>query len=370
MCQSSNHRRSIFCILPPHVLRKIAQNGTAAQRELALRTLSIDHTFRTLRAIRLAVPVTGTASIMSVTPNSAVPGGKPNRTILDAAKLTDLSSARVKLVRQEGEGKSQDEAVNEAYDGLGDTYDFYWQMLQRNSIDGNGMPLNAYVHYDQDLDNAFWDGQEMVFGDGDGQFFNRFTLSVDVIGHELTHGVTENEAQLIYHGQSGALNESLSDVFGCLIKQYGNNGRTKQSAAEANWLIGEGLFTKNVKGTALRSMKEPGTAFNDPILGKDPQPDHMRNYDPTSEDNGGVHINSGIPNKAFYLVAIGIGGFAGDKAGRIWYETMRDPRLRADANFTEFAGLTYSAAERLYPGGEERQIVKEAWEQVGVSIPS
>ncbi len=304
---------------------------------------------------------------MATTSAAILPNGKPNRTIFDAQNQTDF--ARAAVVRREGEAKSKDVTVNEAYNGLGDTYDFYWEMLQRNSIDGKGIPLLAYVHYDQDLDNAFWDGQEMVFGDGDAQFFNRFTIAVDIIAHELTHGVTEKEAQLIYQDESGALNESLSDVFGSLVKQYGSGGKTKQDAGKADWLIGKGLFTGNVKGVALRSMKEPGTAFDDPTLGKDPQPDHMKNYNPTSGDNGGVHINSGIPNKAFYLVAVGIGGYAGDKAGRIWYETLRDPRLRADATFVEFALLTYAAAGRLYPGGSERDIVRDAWAQVGIVIP-
>ena len=204
--------------------------------------------------------------------------------------------------------------MDEAYDGLGDTYDFYQVMLQRNSIDDRGMPLNGTVHYGRKMDNAFWDGQRMNFGDGDGVLFHRFTISKDIIGHELTHGVTEAEAQLIYQGQPGALNESISDVFGSLVKQYVNG---RQGADQADWLIGQGLLAENVHGVALRSMKDSGSAFDDPNLGKDTQPGHMDNYVHTNEDNGGVHTNSGIPNKAFYLVAHGIGGYAGEKAGPI-----------------------------------------------------
>ncbi|SQI22331.1 Extracellular minor metalloprotease precursor [Salmonella enterica subsp. arizonae] len=135
----------------------------------------------------------------------------------------------------------------------------------------------------------------MVFGDGDGEIFNRFTSSIDVVAHELTHGVTETEAGLIYFGQSGALNESLSDVFGSLVKQF----HLQQTAGQADWIIGEGLLAKGINGKGLRSMAAPGTAYDDPLLGKDPQPAHMQNFIKTREDNGGVHLNSGIPNRAF-----------------------------------------------------------------------
>ena len=164
--------------------------------------------------------------------------------------------------------------ADEAYDGLGATFNFYLQVMHRVSIDGQGLPLNATVHYDNAYDNAFWNGEQMVFGDGDGKLFNRFTISLDVIGHELTHGVTGSTAKLVYMGQPGALNESISDVFGSMIKQYKNN----QAAADADWLIGAGLLTNQVNGKALRSMSAPGTAYNDPILGRDPQPDNMSKY--------------------------------------------------------------------------------------------
>src|SRR5262249_7285524 len=199
------------------------------------------------------------------------------------------------LVRSEGQGASGDQEVDEAYDGLGATFDFYLKNYQRNSIDDHGMPLIATVHYDDKFQNAFWDGHQMVFGDGDGTIFSRFTISLDVIGHELTHGVTGSEVNLTYTGQSGALNESISDVFGSLVKQYA----LKQTASEADWLIGAGLQT--FKDQALRSMKAPGTAYDNAILRKDPQPADMQHYVHTAQDNGGVHINSGIPNHAFYL---------------------------------------------------------------------
>ncbi|MCU1474281.1 M4 family metallopeptidase, partial [Amnibacterium sp.] len=172
-------------------------------------------------------------------------------------------------------------------------------------------------------------------------------------------------ADLAYKNQSGALNESISDVFGSLVKQYA----LRQSAAEADWLIGAGLLAKGVNGVALRSMKAPGTAYDDPQLGgKDPQPAHVKDYVRTTGDNGGVHTNSGIPNHAFSLAALGLGGNSWDKAGHVWYATLTGGDLRTSATFEEFASLTAQTAAKLY-GSAEQQAVTDAWSQVGVDIP-
>ena len=282
------------------------------------------------------------------------------RTIFDAKQEFRLPGI---VSRLEGGPISTDVSVNEAYDGLGATFELFFKHFHRNSIDDAGLPLNATVHFDQDYDNAFWNGQQMVFGDGDGTLFNRFTISVDVIGHELTHGVTEMEAGLIYHGQSGALNESMSDVFGSLVKQY----KLNQTADKADWLIGAELLVPGPGRTALRSMKAPGTAYNDAVLGKDPQPAKMKDYDHRVTDNGGVHINSGIPNHAFYLVAIELGGFSWERAGRIWYESLLDARLKPNASFRAFAKLTKSNSDKIFGiGSAESKAVTSAWKDVGV----
>src|SRR5438034_8636806 len=326
MCQKF-HRHSIFCILPPHILREIAKNSDdKKQREQALNTLGLDQTARTNRINEQFMAMNVARPLMTATPTA-------QRSIYTAGNGTDLPG---RLVRAEGGTASKDVEADEAYDGLGATFNFYLQVMHRVSIDGQGLPLNATVHYDNAYDNAFWNGEQMVFGDGDGKLFNRFTISLDVIGHELTHGVTGSEVGLVYMGQSGALNESISDVFGSLIKQY----VLKQTADKADWLIGAGLLASGVKGVALRSMKAPGTAFDDPVLGKDDQPANMKDYVQTSDDNGGVHTNSGIPNHAFYLCAVAIGGYAWDKTGKIWYETIRDPSLRNTATFAQFAAAT------------------------------
>jgi Zn-dependent metalloprotease len=279
--------------------------------------------------------------------------------VYDAGHGTRLPGT---LVRSEGDPDSSDAGVNEAYDGAGATYDLYSDAYGRNSIDDRGMRIDSSVHYGDQYDNAFWDGAQMVYGDGDGDLFERFTISVDVIGHELTHGVTDKEAALEYHDQPGALNESFSDVFGSLVKQRARN----QTAADADWIIGEGLFTSKVRGVGLRSLKAPGSAYADPVLGNDPQPAHMSNYDSSPDDNGGVHVNSGIPNHAFYLAAVAIGGFAWEKAGRIWYVALTE-RLRPQSEFADAARATASVAGDLYgAGGAEQNAVVAAWREVGL----
>jgi Zn-dependent metalloprotease len=355
MYQRPTHRHAIFCILPPHILRAIAQNGRPQQRARALQTMATDNTFRSLRAgLHPQMPTARRRSRLQAME------AQNQRTIYDAHNTQTLPGD---VVRTEGAPPTSDAAVDEAYDGLGATFDFYWEAYERNSIDDEGVPLDATVHFGQAYNNAFFNGERMVFGDGDGEIFNRFTIALDVIGHELTHGVTADEAQLVYHFQPGALNESVSDVFGCLVKQY----KLKQTADHADWLIGAGLFTASVKGVALRSMKAPGSAYDDPVLGKDPQPANMTNYVRTYEDNGGVHINSGIPNHAFYLIATQIGGFTWEGAGRIWYETLRDPQLRPSAGFKRFAQLTVAQAGKLF-GAEspEQKAVLNGWNQVGI----
>ena len=348
------HRCTVNCIVPPHILLKLLESKDRKLREVALNTLLASTQIRAKR------------DILSLLPNPASAGEK-RRTIFDA-KNAEPDPPQGVRVRGEGDPPVADATVNEAYDGLGTTYDFYKQVLSRNSIDGNGSRLDAVVHYGEGFNNAFWNGQMMVFGDGDQDLFINFAKSLDVIGHELTHGVTENTASLVYHKQPGALNESISDVFGSLVKQWS----LKQDAASADWLIGAEIFTPGLEGDALRSLKAPGTAYDNPLIGKDPQPANMENYqnlpDNRFGDNGGVHINSGIPNHAFYVAAVAIGGNAWDAAGHIWYETLTR-NTGPQAKFQDFADATVGVAGRLYgPSSAEQVAVREAWREVGIQV--
>ncbi|GAA3395811.1 M4 family metallopeptidase [Streptomyces roseoviridis] len=343
----------VFCsIVPPHLLERLAQSDNPAFAAAARRTLAVDAAQRAARA--QAAPAAPEA------PAGEAADG-PRRTVYDARNGTELPGVKV---RGEGEPAGRDATVNRAYAGLGATFELFLKVYGRRSIDGAGMPLLATVHYDRKYDNAFWNGEQMVFGDGDGELFLDFTIPVDVIGHELAHGFTQHTANLAYYGQSGALNESVSDVFGVLVKQYALG----QTADQADWLIGAGLLGPAVdKGTALRSMKAPGTAYDDDVLGKDPQPATMEDYVRTGSDNGGVHINSGIPNHAFYLLATELGGAAWERAGRIWYDVMTGGTLSEDTRFSEFARATVASARRLFgDGGDEVEAVLKAWSVVGV----
>jgi Zn-dependent metalloprotease len=337
--------------------KNIVEKGTEAQRQKAMNSVILAEQVRAERTVMAQM----TALVRAVTVDDK------ERNIFSANNGSSLPGT---LVRAEGDAPTGDPAADEAYDGSGATYDLFKDVYDRNSIDNSGMRLDSTVHYRVGYDNAFWNGQQMVYGDGDEdlpenqRLFNRFTIALDIIGHELTHGVTQFEANLVYRDQPGALNESFSDVFGSLVKQRLRN----QAANEADWIIGEGLFTPNVNGVGIRSMKAPGTAYDDPVLGKDPQPAHMSDYQDVDYDNGGVHINSGIPNHAFYATAMEMGGYAWEKAGSIWYITLQD-RLNSTSVFNDAAQHTYLVAGELYGSGSlEQQAVRAGWQAVGISV--
>ncbi|GAB2638602.1 M4 family metallopeptidase [Gordonia jinhuaensis] len=347
-----NHN-SIHCILPPDLLQSVARDASEAQAKAILRTLEIDHSFRLTRAeVSARRAVSG--------PQAAAPtvGGKPHRSIYDQKHSTQTSPGT--LVRSEGDKPVADASVNAAYDNFGFTYQMYWEVFARDSIDGHGMPIKGLVHFGTDYDNAFWDGKDaMFFGDGDGQLLTDTTKGLDVIGHELTHGVTQYEANLTYSGQSGALNESISDVFGSLVKQY----HLGQTADQADWLIGADIVGKQL-APALRSMKAPGTAN-----AHDNQPADMTGFVHTTADSGGVHTNSGIPNHAFYVVATTIGGSAWKDAGSIWYKSLADPGLKPNATFASFASITlHQARVQFGTNSSQAQAVEAGWEAVKVPL--
>ena len=294
----------------------------------------------------------GHRAAMTMNFAGAVPAGEKRRTIYDARNNDRLPG---KLVRGEGDPATGDRDADAAYDNAGNTYDFYFQVLARRSIDNRGLRIDSTVHFKKGFNNAFWNGQQMVYGDGDNRLFTGFATCIDVVAHELTHGVTQYTVPggaLVYSGQSGALNESISDVFGSVVKQWVK----KQDVQSADWLIGEGIMAPGV-GKALRSMKDPGnTAVT---WSGDDQPQDMGGY----VEGGDVHTNSGIPNHAFYLAATGIGGNSWEKAARIWYRALS--LINPNTGFAEFAKATIDAANGL--GFQpEAQHVESAWRKVQV----
>lgn len=242
-----------------------------------------------------------------------------------------------------------DPAAVDAHYYAGVVYDYYYNKHGRNSYDGNGGTMKQTVHYSTRYNNAFWNGTQMVYGDGDGSVFIALSGGLDVVGHEITHGVTERTANLTYSYQSGALNESWSDVMGNLIENKADN----------LWLVGEDIYTPNTPGDALRSMSNPN-AYGDPA--------HMSQYVNTSSDNGGVHTNSGIPNKAFYNF-VTTTGVTRDNAGKVWYRALTQ-YLTSSSQFSDARNATIQAATDLFGAGStEVTAVTNAWDSVGVGAP-
>lgn len=331
--------------IPPRVLENLARAGIE-QARLSIQQSQQSRVKRSAKVVDMA------------TFTAAPKAGGAKRQVYDC-KRTWLQ--RVNLVRSEGAPASGDDAVNDAYNYAGKVRDYFKKVLGRNSIDNVGMDLILNVHFGLKYMNAFWDGDEMTFGDGDGAIFINFSKSLDVVAHELAHGVTQFTANLEYKSQAGALNEHFSDVFGTAITQHAD----RQTADDADWLIGNEIMGPDLYGEALRSMKAPGTAYDNSLLGKDPQPDHMNSYYAGPEDNEGVHINSGIPNKAFYLVAMDIGT---DKAVLIWYAALQ--KLWATANFNDAVGVIVDSARLLTKAGQvpvsSPQTVRAAFKAVGL----
>lgn len=340
-----NINRCCCTFIPPHVEENLAragisgglvstQQGVIAREKRASRVKEMDE-FMSLAAV-----------------------GTSARQVYDCQEQWQQ---KVKLVREESRPQTGDPDADNAYDYAGKVREFYKEVMNRNSIDNANMNLILNVHYGKKYLNAYWDGDEMTFGDGDGTLFISFAKSLDVVAHELTHGVTQWEANLVYQGQSGALNEHISDVFGTVITQYAEG----QNAGSADWLIGDEIMGPQLYGEALRSMKEPGTAYDNSLMGKDPQPAHMKDYYTGSSDNGGVHINSGIPNKAFYLAAMDMGT---DVAALIWYLALQ--KLWPKANFNDAVRVIGDSARLLVKDGKvpkgAPQRVRAAFKAVGL----
>ncbi|BCJ46315.1 peptidase M4 family protein [Actinoplanes ianthinogenes] len=333
--------------IPSHIIDHIARNA----RQLGLDAEAAQRTAVASAAIRQQRQTSGLTSMEALT---APRPGRGDRQIFDDQQQFETGGT---VVRGEGDSPVAAANANAAYDGLGATREFFREVLGRDSIDNAGMTLLGDVNYGDKYDNAFWDGSRMVFGNGDDQIFQDFTRDVDVCAHELTHGVTQHTAGLLYTDQSGAMNEAFSDIFAACVDQFVQ----KADAGEHNWLIGEEVMAAPMYGEAIRSMAHPGTAYDNPVLGKDPQAAHMAQYVP----NGDPHVNSGIINRAFYLSAIDLGSYP---AARIFYAALQN--LWPTAVFTDCAYLCAEQARILARDGKVSrnapQTVRAAFREVGI----
>ena len=266
----------------------------------------------------------------------------------------------------------------DAHYGAVKVYDYFYNTHGRRGIDGNGGPayytsadgvtglISSKVHYGSSYNNAFWNGSYMTYGDGDGSTFSPL-VTLDICGHEMQHGITERTANLTYSGESGALNESWSDVFGAMVERY-TKGQTSNT-----WKIGEQCYTPGAAGDALRYMDNPHAASNSGYTADD-DPDHYAERYTGTGDNGGVHVNSGIANKAFYLLAVGgthhrggsMTGIGADAAAKIWYKALTT-YMTSSTNFKGARTATLNAAAALYGSGSANyNAVASAWNLCGV----
>jgi Zn-dependent metalloprotease len=350
-------RHGLHCIIPPYLLDCLS-NCVDVTAEVDVSAW-LAKTRRQSDKLRL--------ERMGFHPGPQLPGVAATRPQGKTRKVYDaqnLGASRLpgKLVRSENgpAPRPVDPAVDEAYDHSGITYDFYDEVFARNSLDGRGMALVSSVHVGKNLNNAFWTGAQMAYGDGDGKLFTRFTKSLDVVGHELSHGVIAYSADLLYQNESGALNEHFADVLGMLTRQW----YSKTDAASADWLVGKDIMGPAAKARSLRTFKAEKAYENDPYFGTDPQPKHLRDQYKGTDDNGGVHINSGIPNHAFYRFAVALNGNAWDVAGNVWYKTLLS--LKSNAQFADMVQATDKVAVDQYGRGSAvHQALTAAWKAVG-----
>jgi Zn-dependent metalloprotease len=342
-------------IVPTDLLRRLAEDESipAESRQAMRDCVAVEEAWRGLRnaqteAIQASLLATGITTLQV----AGVLASVPAVTVYNCKNTRSLPGSPVS-----NPGKSVDITARRAFDTTHAVIDFYRQCFGRNSIDDAGMTLMSSIHYGVRYDNAFWNGAQMTYGDGDGQIFLDFTRADDVIGHELTHGVTQFTAGLDYSDEPGALNESVSDAFGAMFHQW----RRKQTVAQADWLIGADVLgpLALAKGyTCLRDMAQPGSRHC-----LSPQPSHYRDYIP----GGDPHDNSGIPNHAFYLAATTIGGRSWEQAGKVWYAALTSPKAHRFMTFKEFATLTRAAARSLFPRDTNvYRGVDDAWTRVGI----
>jgi Zn-dependent metalloprotease len=327
------------CIIPEIVVKELNKAGS----DIEMPNVQMDKSIRMRRQSMMLM-----ARALPEAPGTSA------RRIFDSQ---NTGSTRLKIVREEGAAAATDAAANAAYENGGLVRDYFKTVLGWNSIDDNGLDLIFNIHYMVKYNNAFWDGEQMTFGDGDGVNFQNFVRALDVTGHELTHGIVQYTANLEYKNQSGALNEHFADVFGTAVKQWA----AKETEKTANWLMGEICMMGKFKGKAIRSMKAPADA----AMVLSAQPDHMSKIFKGTADNGGVHVNSGIPNRAFYLVSMDIGT---QKAAKLWFETLKT--LKSTAKFSDFyKALTKVAktlvADKTLPATTQASIDK-AFKTVGI----
>jgi len=338
--------------VPDEVLARLANDTKIKEFDQAAlqRTLEVDSEMRRLREVNASL-VRSSAAIADLSGLTAL-AKKPAIKLFNCLNGNVLPGTPVPSPQS-----STDGTIKRTFKNTGDVAKFLKQEFSRNSLDGLGMDLISSVHYGQKYNNAFWNGQQMTYGDGDGAIFVDFTLGDDVVGHELTHGLTQYTLQLIYANEPGGLNESISDVFGSMFRQWQGN----QTVTKADWLIGADIIGPKAKAqgyTCLRDMAKPGSP-----KALAPQPSHYSGYHPGMDP----HQSSGIPNNAFYRAAMAIGGKSWEKTGQIWFKALTGYGPSPNMTMKQFANRTRTVAKQSYgPTSAEAKAVDSSWAAVGL----
>lgn len=328
-------------IIPPYIEENIEQNVPEARKARARRARFLSDNARARRVAQ-----------------AVEPGHGERREIRDAQgqEVTDAP-----VVRREDEPDTDDPAVDTSYDACGQTYDYLYDRHQRPGPDGAAGTMIVVVRYGERYDNAFWDGTVLALGEGD--IFPAFWKSPSVVAHELGHCFTERTCRLGYgNNEAGGNNEHGSDWFAAVIEQWVRG----QSAQDADWLIGRELFSEGLRGRALRDMLHPGTAYDDPLLGKDPQPRTYDQFRPGMDP----HLGSAIGNLAFATAARAAGGATWEAIGPIWYDCWVN-RMNSKTGFGSLATATVeSAAAKFGPGSAQVHAVEAGWDAAKVPLAS
>ena len=333
-------------IVPPKVLRRFARDKrlSAKERKAFADAIKYEREWRKLRAVHTEVSAATSRLQRGATPRA------PEITVFDCKHATTLPGVPVSA-------PGSDATSKRAFAETAAVAQFYEQLFGRNSVDDAGKTLMSSVHFSVRYNNAFWNGTQMVYGDGDGNIFVNFTKATDVIGHELTHGVTQFSAQLEYSGEPGGLNESVSDVFGSMFKQW----RKGQTVDEADWLIGKEIIGRGARARGFECLRDMSNPAAKHCLA--PQPTHFSEFRPGMDP----HESSGIPNLAFYHAAVAIGGYSWQKAGMIWYEALTGFGPEPSMKMMAFAQKTRKVAKTLYPRDKRTfAAVDGAWKAVGL----
>jgi Zn-dependent metalloprotease len=337
-------------IIPEEVLARLANDQRLnANDQLAFRnSAALEPYWRQLRASNMEMTSIAGLSIAG----AGLTVTTPSVTVFNCNHGTVLPGTPVP-----NPGNSSDATAKRTYKETKAVALFYKKVFNRNSINNQGMTLQSSIHFGVNYNNAFWNGAQMTYGDGDGNIFVDFTRSNDVIGHELTHGVTQFSSQFVYANESGGLNESMSDVFGSMFRQW----EASQKVNHADWLIGKGIMGPGAIAlgyTCLRDLANPAAAH---CLA--PQPTHFSQYHPGMDP----HQSSGIPNFAFYKAAMAIGGKSWERTGQIWYRALTGFPPNPNMTMKAFADRTRTLAQLMYPTKPAiKAAVHSAWAAVGL----